>query len=202
MLGSKGARATYIETLITNPQHLFIWELFHPGTILHPGNQSYYDQVIFIESSADDLSYQVPRQRQKGSFQSPPVLQAFSIYFTCHRIQSEVPSADPGEGLHLIGALTLTAAAVKHGYHMHLSGVYVTSGSEFSLSKWLSVTELYLEMIKNDLMSDDWTAIFQALHCLQDTNTQDNCVQVGAPLTPKQHELLLPADPPTLPPLD
>jgi hypothetical protein len=41
------------------------------------------------------------------------VLYAFSIYFTCHGIQSEIPSADPGEACHPIGALALMATAVS-----------------------------------------------------------------------------------------
>ena len=98
--------------------------------------------------------------------------------------------------------LALAAAAVERGYHMHLSGDYVSTGSDFSSSKWLSTTELYLEMIENDLTSDNWTAIFQALHRLQDSNAQDDRIQVGAPLTPKKCEPLLPASPPTPPQLD
>jgi hypothetical protein len=85
---------------------------------------------------------------------------------------------------------------------MHLTGDYVSSGSEFSSSKWLSATELYLEMIENDLTSKNWTAIFQAIHSLQQSDAQDSRVQVGAPLTPKRREALLPDDPPTPPPLD
>ena len=98
--------------------------------------------------------------------------------------------------------LALAATAVEQGYHMHLTGDYVSSGSEFSSLKWLSVTELYLEMIENDLTSKNWTTIFQAIHSLRQSDTRDSRVQVGAPLTPKQREALLPDDPPTPPPLD
>jgi len=85
---------------------------------------------------------------------------------------------------------------------MHVTGDYISNGSKFSSSKWLATTNLYLDKIQNDLTSDNWTAIFRGLHRLQDSCTQDNQIQVGAPLVPKQHEALLPADPPTPPPLD
>ena len=84
---------------------------------------------------------------------------------------------------------------------MHLTGDYISNGSDFSSSKWLKMTELYLDMIENDLTDDNWTAIFQALHRLQESNEQDGRVQVGASLTPKQRVSLLPADPPTPPSL-
>lgn len=131
-----------------------------------------------------------------------PVLRAFAIYFTCHGVQTEIPSADPGEGFRPIGALALAATAVERGYHMHLTGDYISTGSDFSSSKWLATTELYLEMIESDLTGDNWTAIFQALHHLQESDARNNRVQVGAPRTPKQRESLLPQDPPTPPPLD
>lgn len=78
---------------------------------------------------------------------------------------------------------------------MHSTGDYVSGGSEFSSSKWLTATNLYLEMIENDLTSDNWTAIFQALHGLYESDARDDRVQVGAPPTPKKREALLPADP-------
>lgn len=85
---------------------------------------------------------------------------------------------------------------------MHVSGDYVSHGSEFSSSKWHATTNLYIDKIQNDLTDDNWTAIFQALHRLQDSRAQADKIQVGAPLVPKQREALLPADPPTPPPLD
>ena len=85
---------------------------------------------------------------------------------------------------------------------MHLSGDYVANGSEFSSSKYLPTTDLYLDMIQDDLTSDNWTAIFQALHRLQESHARDEQIEVGAPSTPKQRQALLPADPPTPPPLD
>ena len=85
---------------------------------------------------------------------------------------------------------------------MHLTGDYLSHGSDFSSSKWLCMTELLVEMIENDLKSENRTAIFQALHHLQVFNAQDSQFQVGAPRTPKQHVSLLAADPPTPPPLD
>ena len=85
---------------------------------------------------------------------------------------------------------------------MHLTGDYVSNGSEFSSSKWLTTTDMYLDKIQNDLTSDNWTAIFQGLHRLQESCIQDDKIRIGAPQAPKQHEALLPDDPPTPPPLD
>ena len=85
---------------------------------------------------------------------------------------------------------------------MHLTEDYVSGGSGFSSSKWLPTTELFLDMIEKDLTSDNWTAIFQALHNLQESNARDDHIRAGAPLTLKQREALLPADPLTPPSLD
>ena len=85
---------------------------------------------------------------------------------------------------------------------MHISGDYVSHDGDFSSSKWLITTDLYIDKIQNDLTDDNWTQIFQALHCLQDSCAQANKVQLGAPLVPTQCEALLPADPPTPPASD
>ena len=85
---------------------------------------------------------------------------------------------------------------------MHLTGDYVSNGCDFSSSKWLATTSLYLDKIQHDLTSDSWTAIFRALHRLQEARARDELVQIGAPLVPNQREALLPDDPPTPPPLD
>jgi hypothetical protein len=85
---------------------------------------------------------------------------------------------------------------------MHLGGDYTSNGSEFSSSKWFSTTEMYLDKIKNDLTSDNWTSIFQALHRLHEARARDEQIEAGAPLAPKEREALLPADPPSPPPLD
>ena len=85
---------------------------------------------------------------------------------------------------------------------MHLTGDYVSNSSEFSSSKWLSTAEIYLNKIKNNLTSDNWMSIFQALHHLEESDARDDRIQIGAPLLPSQHEALLPADPVTPPPLD
>ena len=85
---------------------------------------------------------------------------------------------------------------------MHLTGDYVSHGSDFSSSKWLPLTDLYLDKINNDLTSDNWTAIFQALRRLEEHDARDDRIQIGAPLTQTQREALLPADPPTPPSLD
>ena len=85
---------------------------------------------------------------------------------------------------------------------MHLTGDYISNGSDFSSSKWLTTTQHYIDMIQRDLSSEQWTAIFQALHCLQTTHEKAAQVKIGAPQTPKFRDALLPSDPPTLPPLD
>ena len=85
---------------------------------------------------------------------------------------------------------------------MHLTGDYVSNGSEFSSSRWLAATDHYLDKIQNDLTSDNWTAIYQGLHLLHESRVRNDQVQSGAPLVPKQRDALLPADPPTPPPLD
>ena len=115
-----------------------------------------------------------------------------------HGIQADIPSTNPGKGLRPTGTLALAATAVsdtsisvtqlqtsiqvERGYHMHLTGDYISDGSDFSSSKWLPPTDLYLDKINNDLTSDNWTAIFQALRCLKEHDTRDNWIQIGAPL--------------------
>jgi len=85
---------------------------------------------------------------------------------------------------------------------MHTTGDYVSNGSDFSSSKWLPMTEFYIDKIQNDLSSDNWTAIFQGLHALQESCVQDDRIQVGASPVARQREALLPADPPTPPAQD
>ena len=91
---------------------------------------------------------------------------------------------------------------VERGYRMHLTGDYISNGSDFSSSKWLTITDHYLDMIQHNLSSDNWTAIFQALHRLQEDREKAKQVQIGAPQTPKPRNALLPPDPLTPPPLD
>ena len=85
---------------------------------------------------------------------------------------------------------------------MHTTGDYIPNGNDFSSSKWHSTTEFYIDKIKHDLTSDHWTAIFQALHHLEESDMQQDQIQAGAPLILIRREALLPDDPPTLPPLD
>ena len=91
---------------------------------------------------------------------------------------------------------------VEHRYCMHITGDYVSSSGDFSSSKWLSMTELYIDKIQNDLNSENWMAIFEVSHHLQELRMRDELVEVRAPSVMKQCEALLPADPPTPPPLD
>lgn len=45
MLESKPARAAYVQALISDKQHPFIWEYFRPGNIPVGGSKLYYDDV-------------------------------------------------------------------------------------------------------------------------------------------------------------
>ena len=85
---------------------------------------------------------------------------------------------------------------------MHLTSDYTSNTSDFSSSKWLPTTELYIDKILKDLSGDNWTAIFQAMHSLQESRARDERIEVGGPLVPRQHEALLPADPPSPPALE
>ena len=82
---------------------------------------------------------------------------------------------------------------------MHATGDYIANGSDFSSSKWSQTTEFYLDKIQNDLTSDKWTGIFEALYRLRESDAHKNQVQTGAPLSPQPHEALLADDPPTPP---
>lgn len=57
---------------------------------------------------------------------------------------------------------------------------------------------MYVDKIKNDLTNDNWAAIFDALHQLQETRVHE--AQVEAGVVVEEREPLLPADPPTPPP--
>jgi len=178
MLGSKSERATYITTLLESKQRPFVWEYFRPGTIEIPrGEETYYDE------------------KRRGPFQSVPVLRAFSIYFASYGIQMRHPSEDPGRP---VGALALAAAAVERGYFLHRSGDYITGTNDFSATNWLRATNMYIDKITNDLTDDNWKAIFNALHWLQESRAHETKVEAGIVL--EEREPLLPADPPTPPP--
>jgi len=58
---------------------------------------------------------------------------------------------------------------------------------------------MYADKIKNDLTNDNWKAIFNALHWLQESHTYE--AQVEAGMVFEEREPLLPADPPTPPPM-
>jgi len=57
---------------------------------------------------------------------------------------------------------------------------------------------MYTKQIQNDLTNDNWRAIFDALHQLQESHAHK--AQVEAGVVPEDREPLLPADPPTPPP--
>jgi hypothetical protein len=83
---------------------------------------------------------------------------------------------------------------------MHISGDFVPDDGEFSSSKWIQTTEMYLDKTKNDLTADNWTEIFRAMYRLKEADARSNQIEMGAPLTPVPREALLPDDPPTPPP--
>ena len=58
---------------------------------------------------------------------------------------------------------------------------------------------MYIDKINNDLTDDNWKAIFDALDQLQETCAYEARVEVGVVL--EECEPLLPADPPTPPPV-
>ena len=57
---------------------------------------------------------------------------------------------------------------------------------------------MYVDKIKNNLTDENWRAIFDALHRLQESGAYE--AQIEAGVTPEEREPLLPADPPTPPP--
>ena len=57
-----------------------------------------------------------------------------------------------------------------------------------------------VDQIENDLTGDDWMAIFQASHRLEESDTRDGQMQISAPLAPRQREPSLRADSSTPPP--
>ena len=210
-LGSVSARAAYIVTVLGSKQRPFIWEHFRPGTIPIPrGEEAYYDEVISRLSHVLDTQ-PITFQKCHGPFQSIPILHAFSIYFTAYGIQMH-PSFKDAE--HLIGALTLAAAAVIQSivfitsahfpqvecrYYLHHTGDYMSCSNEFSATNWVKMTNMYINKINNDLTDDNWKAIFNALDRLQETCAHEARVKAGVVL--EEREPLLPADPPTPPPI-
>jgi hypothetical protein len=80
---------------------------------------------------------------------------------------------------------------------LHQTGNYVSSTIEFSATKWLRVTNMYIDKIKHDLDDDNWRAIFDALHELEEARIYEAQLEAGAIL--EEREPLLPADPPTPP---
>lgn len=80
-------------------------------------------------------------QKWHGPFQSEPVLRAFTIYFTSHGIQAEVPANDPGKGCRPIGALALAATAVSNtnlhsvtkSYQHPPGGVWISNAHNWGL---------------------------------------------------------------------
>jgi hypothetical protein len=87
---------------------------------------------------------------------------------------------------------------VERAYFMHRSGDLVSSANEFSSTNWLRATNKYIQKINADLKDDNWKAIFNSLHRLQESHVHEAQVDVGMVL--EEHEPLLPADPPTPPP--
>lgn len=86
---------------------------------------------------------------------------------------------------------------VERGYSHHRGGIYDQGKSEFSTTKWGSITNMYLVMIKR-LTDDQWKLIFDALYRLEETRRREAEIEVGA--EDEEYEALLPPDPPSSPP--
>ena len=79
-----------------------------------------------------------------------------------------------------------------------ISKANAVSSCKFSTTNWLQAINMHIDKIKNDLTDDDWRAIFDALHRLQESRTHKAQIDTG--VVPGEHELL-PADPPIPPPM-
>ena len=119
-LESQPVRAAYVQALISDKQHPFIWEYFRPGNIPVGGAKLYYDDVSFnLLAISPELVSPLCHQKRRGRFQSVPVLRAFSVYFSAHGIRTPIPQSDPGAGFRPIGALAMAAAAVSEYSRYH-----------------------------------------------------------------------------------
>ena len=68
---------------------------------------------------------------------------------------------------------------------------------------WDPSTQAFLDIIENNLTDDDWVGIFKSLSKLSESQAQAACLNVGIPAEVKPtRKALLPADPPTPPPLN
>ena len=85
---------------------------------------------------------------------------------------------------------------------MHRTGDFIQLPNEFSTTNWEPSTRAFLDIIENDLTDDDWVGIFKALHNLSKSQARATRLDVGTPAEEPAREALLPADPPTPPPLD
>jgi len=85
---------------------------------------------------------------------------------------------------------------------MYRTGNFVQLPNEFSTTNWDASTRTFLAMIEKDLTDDDWAEIFKSLRNLGKSRSRAARLEVGAPAEEPSREALLPADPPTPPPLD
>ena len=85
---------------------------------------------------------------------------------------------------------------------MHQTGDFILLSNEFSTTNWDPSTQAFLDIIENDLTDDDWAGVFESLHKLSESRVQSARLTIGAPTKEPVREALLPADPPTPPPLD
>jgi hypothetical protein len=85
---------------------------------------------------------------------------------------------------------------------MHRTGDFVHLSNEFSAANWDLSTWAFLDIIENDITDDDWMQIFKSLCKLSESRARAARLSVGAPAVQPVREALLPADPPTPPPLD
>ena len=85
---------------------------------------------------------------------------------------------------------------------MHRTGDFIHLVNDFSTTNWDPSTRVFLDIIENDLIDDDWVGIFNSLSKLNESRARASRVNVGAPAEEPVREALLPADPPTPPSLD
>ena len=213
MLDSKSERAAYITALLESKQRPFIWEYFRPGTIEIPrGEEMYYDEVSHSLSLSRVLDCSKRRASETPrpiSIDPHPPCLLDILHIT--RYPDATPIRRPWTSnwcactcgccskLEFLSIVFLTHFfQVERGYFLHRSGDYISSANEFSTTNWLRATNMYIDKIKNDLTDDNWMAIFDTLHRLQESRAHEAQVEAGMVL--EEREPLLPADPPTPPP--
>jgi hypothetical protein len=84
---------------------------------------------------------------------------------------------------------------------MHRTGDFVHLPNEFSATNWARSTQLFLNIIENDLTDNDWKEIFGSLYELNKSKVRAARIRLSIPVEEPVREALLPADPPSSPPM-